>query len=114
MSALDPSQSEAITLSPGQQASISAGRLAACEVDTYPFTQRCKGFFYFHESTLLEVMTEIGRWYNRTVVFENVKQLNTRVHFVAERSMSLTDIIDSINEIEDINVELSNTDITIK
>ncbi len=105
--------SAALLLRPGQQAALSAQGLEAREVDTYPITQRSQGFFYFHEATLLDVMKEIGRWYNCTIVFENEKHLSTRIHFVAERCQGLTEIVSMLNDLDGVEVRLAGGEITV-
>ena len=55
---------------------------------------------------MLHIMGEIGRWYNRTVVFESSSAMTTRFHFVAERKESLYNIIRCLNELDNINIEI--------
>ena len=50
-------------------------KLIAEHVNTYGYTQRKDGFFYFTDGTMREIMVELGRWYNKTVVFEDIAVL---------------------------------------
>ena len=102
----DTPDSSPVVINPGQQAFIAGGVLKTQETDTYPLTQRKSGLFYFHESPMLHIMGEIGRWYNRTVVFESSSAMTTRFHFVAERKESLYNIIRCLNELDNINIEI--------
>lgn len=108
---VEVSQSDApgfapLVITPGQQAIMAGGSVKAQEIDTYPLTQRKSGLFYFHESPMLQIMGEIGRWYNRTVVFEDASAMKTRLHFVAERKESLNNIIRCLNELDNVDIEI--------
>ncbi|MGM9733737.1 MAG: FecR family protein [Prevotella sp.] len=102
----DIPDSSPVVITPGQQAFIAGGVVKTQETDTYPLMQRKSGLFYFHESPMLHIMGEIGRWYNRTVVFENPSVMTTRLHFVAERKDSLNNIIRCLNELDNVDIEI--------
>ncbi|MGM9709698.1 MAG: FecR family protein [Prevotella sp.] len=101
-------------LEPGMMAQLSANGFDVTNVDTYPVTQRRAGYLYFDNETLLNVMVELGRWYNKTVVFENEKVMQTRLHFVAERVQPIEEVVEALNEMDGFMVELSDTEITVK
>jgi len=84
------------------------------EIDTYPYTQRKDGFFYFDNEPLLDIMVELGRWYNKTIVFENENAMKLRLHFVAERSQSIQSIIESMNELDGVNIGMYDNEVTVK
>ena len=89
----------------GQTATLGdGGTLTVADADTYPYTQRRNGFFYFEQEPLLTIMAELGRWYNKTVVFENEQAMQTRLHFVAERGQDLKDIIASLNDMDGVDI----------
>ena len=56
------------------------------EADTYAVTQWVKGFFYFPDDPLVDVLRELGRWYNYGVVFRNMDAIHQHVHFSALRN----------------------------
>lgn len=91
-------------LQPGQTAFVSKGEIKTAEIDTYPFTQRKEGFFYFHDAPLVQIMGEIGRWYNKTIVFEDQQTLSLRLHFVAERNLPVTDILKQLDSIDGVGI----------
>lgn len=105
---------EPVELKPGQVAAVRNGTIAVAAVDTYPLTQRKEGLFYFNEATLKDVMTEIGRWYGRSVAIENAENMNMRIHFVDERSRSLQDIVNDLNNIDGVQVFLGTDDIIVR
>lgn len=110
-----PQGSSEQTLTPGTQATLRAdGDILVAEVDTYPYIQRRNGFFYFDNESLLNIMLELGRWYNKTVVFENQNVMRTKLHFVAERDQSLINVLKSLCELDNIDIQLTDDDITIR
>lgn len=94
--------------------SDSYGNIALSSVDTYPYTQRKDGLFYFHNKPLLDIMIELGRWYNKTVVFENEDAMRLQLHFVAERSMPLKSLIESLNEMDGVDITMGKIEITVR
>lgn len=101
-------------LRPGQMAQYGAAGFEIAETDTYPVVQRRAGFFYFDNEPLLNVMIELGRWYNKAVVFENEKAMQTRLHFVAERVQPIEEVIEALNEMDGVHADLTDSEITIK
>lgn len=97
-------ESSSFVLKPNQMATLSDDGFDVMDVDTYPLIQRKSGLFYFHEVALVDVMRELGRWYHVKVVFENKNCLQTQVHFVAERKLSLEEVVRQLNELEGIQV----------
>ena len=107
-------EAPAILMHPDEMLTLSAGRMKVVSVDAYPLVQWKNGLFYFHHVSLLDVMKEIGRWYGINVVFENKTCLNTQIHFVAERSLPVSEITKRLNEIEGVNIILQDKELTIK
>lgn len=105
-----------VVMAPGQLATLSnrQGALSLSKVDTYFYTQRKDGFFYFPNETMREIMVELGRWYNKTVVFEEAGDMDMRLHFVAERTQSLPQIINSLCEMDGVDIELGTNEIVVK
>ena len=107
--------SETQYITPGQKA-VFQGRNQwdIHEEDSYPYTQRKEGYFYFDHLSLHKIMAEIGRWYNKTVVFENTSVMSLQFHFVAERKQSLESIIESLNMMDGVHVELGKNEIVVR
>lgn len=101
-------------LAPGQKASLTSdGSVSVCEVNTFPYTQRKKGFFYFDNQSMHDIMADIGRWYGKTVVFENAQASKVRLHFVSERHLPLNNIVEKLNRMDSINVRLDKNEIVV-
>lgn len=104
-----------LVLTPGHIATYVKGkRMDVAAVDTYAYTQHKEGYFYFHDVTMRDIMVELGRWYNKTVVFENPADMDLRLHFVAERKQSLPQIINSLTEMDGVDIQLGSNEIVVK
>lgn len=103
-----------VELKPGQQAAVSNGEMKVAATDTYPLTQRKDGLFYFHDAPLKDIMAEIGRWYGRSVAFENADNMNLKLHFVDERTKSLDEIVADLNTIDGVQAFVGIDDITVR
>ncbi|MBR5349832.1 MAG: FecR domain-containing protein [Prevotella sp.] len=82
-------------------------------VDTYPIIQWKDGFFYFNNMPLLNIMQELGRWYNVSVVFENPSDMQRQLHIVAERDEPIEKILKRLNDLDIVTITFSNGIITI-
>ncbi|MGN0280859.1 MAG: FecR family protein [Prevotella sp.] len=103
------------TLSPGEMVSIGdGGLLQKASVDTYSYIQWKDGFFYFDRTSLGDIMRELGRWYNINIVFENPSLMGVRLHFVAEKSQSINDIVSSLNAVSSAHLTIGDNEITIE
>ena len=104
----------ALVVTPGRMVTFgAAGMMNMSEVDVYPCLQRKEGYFYFEQASMLDIMIELGRWYNKTVVFEDTAAMNTMLHFVASRSDSLATVLGHIAELDNVEIEYTDEDITI-
>ncbi len=87
-------------IKPGQMAQVSEdGNIRLSAADTYAATQWTEGFFYFDNCRFVDIMMELGRWYNVSVVFENEQTMDLNLHFVAEHSDSLSTIVSRLNDL---------------
>ena len=109
-----PTVRKPVVLKPGQRLDVVGSRFSMNTVNTYAYTQRKEGFFYFPDDTMRQIMVELGRWYNKAVVFEDASHMNLRLHFVAERTQSLAEIVNSLSEMDGVNIELGSNEIVVK
>ena len=72
-----------------------------------------EGHFYFDGQTLQEIVDEIGRWYGMPVSCMSDADINTRLHFNAERSWPVTRVIDELNKISHTKVEIHDNRLRI-
>ena len=104
-----------VTLTPGSLLAFTPGRgFSVRSVDTYPYTQRKCGLFYYDNTPLLDIMLDLGRWYNKTVVFEDDRSMTMRLHFVAERKDGMANVLRSLGELAGVGISVSAHEITIR
>lgn len=89
------------------------GGMTVQHTDIYPLTQWKSGFFYFDKTPLVNIMQELGRWYNVSVVFEKPEDMKHILHFAAERNEDLSNIVQRINDLGVVNAEYEDKVITI-
>lgn len=86
------------TLSPDQEAWCDQqGVIHVRRTDTYAVRQWVEGMFYFDDAPLVNILKELGRWYNLGVVFKNARHQNFRLHFSALRSGDVHQSIEDLN-----------------
>ena len=102
-------------LRPGEQGSIDAqGNAAVSEGDVYAVTQWLDGYFYFDDASVIDVLVQLGRWYNMGVRVENQQAVSNKVHFSASREESITDAIDGLNAIQPAHISINGKWIIVK
>ena len=79
------------------------GTFAVKEVDIESFLYWKEGFFYFDDVALVDMMKEIGRWYNIDIEFRNSKIMDLRMHFFANRHQDIFHLIELLNRMERIH-----------
>ncbi len=104
-----------IVLRPGEAANIDDdGNISVHSVSTYAVNQWTKGFFYFQDKTLEIALQEIGRWYNVSVLFEDKRKLNEKIHFSALRGETLQQTLDKLNRLMDTQIIIVGNKIIVK
>lgn len=113
---LDPeSNTEECRLQPGQGAwRDSEGTFHVGQVDTYADTQWVDGFFYFDNVPLVNILRELGRWYNLGVVFHNPAAANQRLHFSASREDGIKESLSILNNMLKAHITVEGTDIVVR
>lgn len=101
-------------LSPGEAATCGDdGSIDVAEVDTYALTQWVDGFFYFDDVPMVEVLQELGRWYNLGVVFLNRRAMAKKVHFSALRTEPVETALESLNSLRIVDIRIDGHDIIV-
>lgn len=113
VSCIDSEQSS-VTLKPGQDAWWNeTGEIHVREVDTYAVTQWVDGFFYFDNTPLVEVLRELGRWYNLGVVFRNAAGMHYKMHFSASRDEEIGQALENLNRLRKVRVGIEGKNIVV-
>ncbi|MDR2284315.1 MAG: FecR domain-containing protein [Sphingobacterium sp.] len=86
-------------LTPGEEFDRDVkGTIKINKIDLDTYYRWYEGYFYFDQVSLGEVLREVGRWYNKDVVFENPSVDRVKIRFTAERKESLGTIIELMND----------------
>ncbi|MDR2473301.1 MAG: FecR domain-containing protein [Tannerella sp.] len=111
----DRNNSTPILIEPGQKAQWNEqGQFVVNQIDVHSYIQWKDGFFYFDDVPLVEVLQELGRWYNVDVIFENSHKMNARLHFVADRNQNLHSALNHLNMLDIVHVMEENNKITVR
>lgn len=71
------------------------------------------GQFYFDNVELIEIMRELGRWYNVDIIFTHKDIMQERLHFQAERSDSLQDILELLNSMQRVKASIKKGKVVV-
>lgn len=108
------SQGQEVRLKPGQNAELSSEQtLTVTDVDTEYFTQWKDGYFYFDNVPLLEIVRELGRWYNINVEIADDSLAAYKLHFIASRKASVGEFVENLNEFSYLSVTLKGSTLVI-
>ena len=101
-------------IKPGQQLGFSTeGKLTVKEVDMTPYTSWRDGYIYFDNVTLKDALLDIAKEFNCNVEFQHQEQLDTKVHFVANRSDGINCVVEGLNMMNIINVEYKGNKLVV-
>ena len=106
-------EGKSVMIEPGEKAWCEGSEVKVAEEDIYVVTQWVHGLFYFDGEPLLEVLQELGRWYNYGVVFYNKEAMAYAMHFSASREESLEEAVGHLNRLRKFRVEIEGQDIVV-
>ena len=111
----DVSSSSEVVIRPGEDAHLQGdGTFDVREVDTDNYYLWTEGYFYFDNESVVEIMRELGRWYNIRVEFENPRAMNYRLHFLAERDQKIEEVLQLLNMLGKVQATCENNKISVK
>lgn len=104
-----------VCVTPGQDAFLQAdGSFTLEDVDTDEYTEWKNGYFYFDNRPLIEIVRELGRWYDVDIVVSNQSIMNAKVHFIAKRQGTLEEIVYLLNSLNLFDAEIQGKKIVIR
>ena len=106
----DKHQSE-LLLQPGEHTDEKLNRTQVEKVEDYHSWS--KGIFYFDNTELVEIMRELGRWYNINIVFTNKEIMYDRLHFQADRKGTLENALELLNTMQKVNARIEKDKVII-
>ena len=86
-----------VEMRPGQTATLQSDKIVVSKA-TSSASDWLEGDFDMDQVTLAEAMSDIGAWYNKTVVFQSQSNMDKLIHFRFSRRASLQEIITALNE----------------
>ncbi len=94
-----------VMLKPGENAEYSEDKdIEVTTVDTEGYIQWKDGYFYFDNVPLIDVVRDLGRWYNVNIEIRNNSLMSYRLHFIASRKASIKEFVDNLNEFNYLHV----------
>lgn len=86
-----------VEMRPGQAATLQSDKIVVSKASPSA-SDWLEGDFDMDQVTLAEAMSDIGAWYNKTVVFQSQANMDKLIHFRFSRRASLQEIITALNE----------------
>ena len=86
-----------VEMRPGLTATLQADKIVVSKASPSA-SDWLEGDFDMDQVTLAEAMSDIGAWYNKTVVFQSQANMDKLIHFRFSRRASLQEIITALNE----------------
>lgn len=111
------SQHKPVTLNPGQQYSLSAMETVSeqiINVNTDETTAWADGVLYYHDQTLEYILDDLAAYYQNKVVFKNPAIKTKHLDFSADKSGSIEDAIELLNNLGVAKVNLKGNTIYIE
>jgi len=99
-------------LHPGEQAVLENAAFNIEEVDVSIYTAWKDGDFRFKATPLIEVMRQIGRWYDLDVDYTGIPE-DIKVHASIKRDKKLSTVLHALERIGDIKFEVKGNNISI-
>ena len=104
-----------LQLQPGEHATVRKGSaLKSAQVEeASAYRSWADGQFYFDDVELVEIMRELGRWYNVDILFTNCEIMDDRLHFQAERNGTLADALELLNSMQKVKARIENGQVIV-
>ena len=72
-----------------------------------------EGFFYYDDERLEDILTELGRWYNFSVVYESPELKDLRFKVWVDRREVFHQVVEHLNEMGKLRIEDKNDCIVV-
>lgn len=105
-----------ITLQPGQQSRVNMNndKITTQKVNVSNVIAWKNGEFRFKNKPLHKMLTELGRWYDLEIVFENKAKKETTFSGSLKRSENVKELLDNIERTGSVKFEIHSKKIIIK
>lgn len=105
---------QTVTLAPGQQAVAKNDVLAVAKVDLTPYTSWKNGLFIFKRQTLDQVMMQMHRWYDFSLVFVDAELKNYRLTGAIDRNLSEQEVFNILERTNNIKIEMDGRVVRVR
>lgn len=110
-----PETEQEVTLQPGDDITCTGDSYSVQQVDITYYVQWMEGYFYYDNVCLADILKDLGRWYNVTISMEQDSLLLAqRLHFIADRSESIDNVVENLNAYQYLSVEKEDSKIIVK
>ena len=100
-------------LQPGQHVSVVNSQTSIQEVDTDPFTAWRDGYFYFDQTTLRDILMQLGRSYNLNIEVHRRSLLDLHLRYIIPRNSTPEYAVRKLNEMMKESVTLNGNTIVV-
>lgn len=104
-------------LNPGEQSvlDLSSGQLSKSQVDVNYDTAWIRGYFYFKDKPLEEIMQVLARWYDVQISFQSSELEKVKFSGLLSKKQTIEEILNGIKNTNSINAyEIKNNIVTIR
>lgn len=101
-----PVGSQELMMRPGQMMTVENGSTTVREVDVTPYESWRDGYFHFEEVPLSEILAELGRYYNLSVVSYHPQHLSYRMRFIIPRDCGADYAVEMLNRMGKVSLTL--------
>lgn len=109
-------EKDRVFLNPNQQSVLNKHNdvMEIKEADVAQEISWLKGLYSFDDTSLVDIMRTLSRWYDFDVVFKNVEKQSYVFTGVLERSKSIQDILKNLEATGEVHFNIDNKMITIE
>lgn len=86
-----------VELLPGEDASLAGSNINVRKIDTQSAMWK-DGDAYYDNTPLVEILHDIGCWYNVSIEMYDSSLENYRLHFIINKNSGIDDVIDNLND----------------
>ena len=110
----DTHHTKELLIKPGQNATLQkGGTFSIHEGQAKEYSTWAEGQFYFDDTELIEIMRELGRWYNVNIIFTSKEAMHYRMHFQSDRGDSLPQVLNLLNSMQKVNAKFENDKVIV-
>ena len=100
-------QDTSVDIAPGQTATLRSSQIIISKSPADEATTSwLHGDFDMDQVSLADAMSDIGAWYNKTVLFKSKANMDKQIHFRFSRKASLSEVLTAINELGVARIEM--------